>query len=504
MALSISRHEGNEQDDEQPVLARKDSFDLTTMLFRYDGLHAHSGNAVVDEEELEEKLKPRDTVAPTPLEARSTMGALSQSFGSIGGLGSVDGLAGMLPIAEPGPNDTDDTGGWGGTTQVVQSLSSGQSQDLYEPAGKQSGNSQSQLSKRSWNSFVKRSAYQDPQLVMSSEPIIKQEEPAKNTNGSGASPSTLREVRFVSEHLNRTSPGAPLHRSLPRGVPTSVGGPAHMPSPMTLPASSYMDSALPLSTVPRKRKACPSPAATKRSSPSSVNNKKQQQQQQKSKQKKKSKWMQKSCKEPRQTCDVTDMSIEIMIPAEGLREGAQIEGLLDQNIGPAADAATLVAASGTPQEAALEPPALPLPNQRIRITVTKRIARHARPNTKVLVPLEEHTTLYMVSLRGGREQWVTRKKFATILRNRRSAASSRRSILSLSDENKRLRAALGKQEAQLMEAQQLIADLRQRLAQQVRCADGGPGPQQQQQQQPPPPPRRKARLALVLLDGATE
>ena len=64
----------------------------------------------------------------------------------------------------------------------------------------------------------------------------------------------------------------------------------------------------------------------------------------------------------------------------------------------------------------------------------------------------------------GRVQWVTRKKYETILRNRRSAAASRRSIVELRTEVKRLKDDLKARDEQLRVAMEELTKLRAQVA----------------------------------------
>ena len=143
-----------------------------------------------------------------------------------------------------------------------------------------------------------------------------------------------------------------------------------------------------------------------------------------------------SQREPRQL-ELSDIpvSIEVQVPPEGLRAGQSYEAQLPNE---KSDFVT----------------------QLVRVTATHACAAAATPGKRVHLTLDENT-LFKVELRGGREQWVTRKKLETILRNRKSAAASRKSIVELKDEVKRLRLEVTQKDEQLNKVMQEVTRLSQ-------------------------------------------
>ena len=63
---------------------------------------------------------------------------------------------------------------------------------------------------------------------------------------------------------------------------------------------------------------------------------------------------------------------------------------------------------------------------------------------------------YKVDLRGGRVQWVTRKRLETILRNRRSAAACRNTVVELREEVDELKKEMGMKDALIAKLQMQV------------------------------------------------
>jgi hypothetical protein len=121
----------------------------------------------------------------------------------------------------------------------------------------------------------------------------------------------------------------------------------------------------------------------------------------------------------------------IVVPAGGLTAGAQIETELQtgQIVKLTINASEAAASTSTPQiTIKLDMPAL----------------------------LDSPNAQYKVDLRGGRVQWVSRKKLETILRNRRSAAACRNTVVDLRIEVDELQAQLKKKDEQIAALQRMV------------------------------------------------
>ena len=102
--------------------------------------------------------------------------------------------------------------------------------------------------------------------------------------------------------------------------------------------------------------------------------------------------------------------------------------------------------------------------QLVRVTATHQCAAAAVPGNRVHLQLDGNA-LFKMNLRGGREQWATRKELETIFRNRKSAAASRRSIVELKDEVKRLKIEVQQKDVQLSTVMLELTRLSQHAAQ---------------------------------------
>lgn len=102
--------------------------------------------------------------------------------------------------------------------------------------------------------------------------------------------------------------------------------------------------------------------------------------------------------------------------------------------------------------------------QAVKLTINSSEAAASRSTTQLAIKLDTPALMdspsarYKVSLRGGRIQWVSRKKLETILRNRRSAAATRNTVVDM-------RLEMDAMEEQLKKKDEEIAELKQQLEQ---------------------------------------
>jgi len=100
--------------------------------------------------------------------------------------------------------------------------------------------------------------------------------------------------------------------------------------------------------------------------------------------------------------------------------------------------------------------------QAVKLTINSSDAAASRTTTQLAIKLDTPALMdspsarYRVSLRGGRIQWVSRKKLETILRNRRSAAATRNTVVDM-------RLEMDAMEEQLKKKDEEIAELKLQL-----------------------------------------
>jgi hypothetical protein len=82
---------------------------------------------------------------------------------------------------------------------------------------------------------------------------------------------------------------------------------------------------------------------------------------------------------------------------------------------------------------------------------------------------------YRVNLRGGRIQWVSRKKLETILRNRRSAAATRNTVVDLRLEMDAMQEQLNKKDDQIATLKRILekAGIKHDVASSPRTSTAG-------------------------------
>lgn len=125
---------------------------------------------------------------------------------------------------------------------------------------------------------------------------------------------------------------------------------------------------------------------------------------------------------------------EVTVPSGGLRPEMEVEGRLHLGMDQPPQIVKIFVAAAQLQNTSLSA---------------------APPGSQVQLTLNDKS-LFRVLLRGGRVQWVNRKKYETIMRNRRSAAASRQSIVDMKKQIITLTEKLATRDA-------TIEDLKRRL-----------------------------------------
>jgi len=101
--------------------------------------------------------------------------------------------------------------------------------------------------------------------------------------------------------------------------------------------------------------------------------------------------------------------------------------------------------------------------QVVKLTINSSEAAASRSTPQIAIKLDTPAMVdspsaqYKVSLRGGRVQWVSRKKLETILRNRRSAAATRNVVVDLRLQMDKMEVELKKKDLQIVELKRLLA-----------------------------------------------
>ena len=100
--------------------------------------------------------------------------------------------------------------------------------------------------------------------------------------------------------------------------------------------------------------------------------------------------------------------------------------------------------------------------QIVQVTIGADAAAASAASTQLAIRLDTNDmhdsddAQYKVDLRGGRVQWVTRKRLETILRNRRSAAACRNTVVELREEVDELKKEMGMKDALIAKLQMQI------------------------------------------------